>query len=218
MRHSATLASALAGTLAMMLATDPAHAGGQAGRFDYFVLSLGWSPSWCAETGDARHDRQCDAGSGWGFTLHGLWPQYESGWPEDCPTAARPPSRRQTAEMADIMGSAGLAWHEWKKHGTCSGLTAGAYFALTRRAYGQMRIPAYFSPLGRDLRIAPEAVEDAFIEANPGLGRASVAVACGQGRIDEVRICLTGDLQPRPCGADVARGCAASSALMERTR
>lgn len=204
--------------LIALLLASPALAGGRPGDFDYYVLSLGWTPSWCAETGDARQDAQCDGGADRGFTLHGLWPQYESGWPEGCPTPARPPSRRQTAEMADIMGSAGLAWHEWKKHGTCSGLTAGDYFALARRAYGQTHIPATFSPLGHDLRIAPEAVEEAFIEANPGLDRATIAVTCGQGRIEEVRICLTGDLQPRPCGADVARGCAASSALMERTR
>ena len=61
-------------------------------KFDYFILSLSWTPSWCAE---ARGAAQCEAGRGYGFTLHGLWPQYErGGWPADCRSESDPPTQR----------------------------------------------------------------------------------------------------------------------------
>ena len=38
-----------------MLSVLAAHAEGEpAGRFDYYVLALSWSPNWCATTGDAN--------------------------------------------------------------------------------------------------------------------------------------------------------------------
>ncbi len=87
-----------------LLASHPARADGdRAGEFDYYLLSLSWSPAWCALTGDDRHDPQCDAGRGLTFTVHGLWPQYETGYPSDCFTTSTDPSRADTAAMADIM-------------------------------------------------------------------------------------------------------------------
>ena len=80
---------------ALALAAAPAAAAGdEAGRFDYYVLALSWSPTWCALDGDARGADQCDPRHDFGWTLHGLWPQYEEGYPQDCATTARPPSRR----------------------------------------------------------------------------------------------------------------------------
>jgi len=206
------------GVLAALSAVPAFGAGGKAGDFDYYVLSLSWSPSWCAATGDARGDAQCDAGRGYSFTLHGLWPQYESGWPGDCRTSARDPSRGDTAAMADVMGSGGLAWHEWKKHGRCSGLSARDYFSAARQAYGSIRIPDYFSKVRKDLKISATVVEDAFIESNPGLQRNMLTVTCEQGRIAEVRLCLTRDLHPRACGEDTAPECRISDALLPAVR
>lgn len=199
-----------------VLIAAPARA--QNAPFDYYVLSLGWSPSWCSQTGDARGDPQCDRGRGFGFLLHGLWPQYEQGWPDNCQSAKRPPSRAATAAMADIMGSSGLAWHEWKKHGTCSGLSADDYFATARQAYRQTRIPAYFTRLTRDVTVPPRVIEDAFIEANPQLTRDKITVTCDGGRIAEVRICLTPSLEPRPCAPDTAQDCRNPGALLEPVR
>ena len=197
----------------------PGSAGAdEAGKFDYYVLSLGWSSTWCALTGDARGDDQCDARHDYSFTLHGLWPQNEIGWPSDCRTSARDPSRRETSDMADIMGSGGLAWHEWKKHGRCSGLSSSDYFALARQAFESVTIPPLLANLDRDVKLPAKVVEDAFIEANPGFDRNMITVTCEQGRIDEVRICLTPDLQPRACGADAARDCRMQDALMEKVR
>jgi ribonuclease T2 len=192
--------------------------GEQAGAFDYYILALSWSPTWCALEGDARGAGQCDPRQDFGFTLHGLWPQAERGWPSYCRTAARPATRAETGRMADVMGSSGLAWHQWKKHGTCSGLTAAAYFDISRRAYESVALPEPFEPLTTDLRLPAAAVEDAFLDANPGHARNTITVTCAEGRIEEVRLCLTRDLRPRPCGEDAIRDCRMRDALMEKVR
>ena len=192
--------------------------GEKAGDFDYYILALSWSSAWCALEGDARDDLQCDPGRGLTFVLHGLWPQDEVGWPSYCRTGERDPSRGETAAMADIMGGAGLAFYEWKKHGRCSGLEARDYFAVSRRAYEGVVIPDVFRGLNRDVTLPASVVEDAFIEANPGLGRDMVTVTCDRGMIEEVRLCLTKDLAPRDCGADVVRDCSLNDAGMDAVR
>ncbi len=179
--------------LALAMGAPSASAAG----FDYYLLALTWSPGWCASEGDPR-DAQCDPVHGLGFSLHGLWPQYEhGGWPEYCETREADPSRRQTAAMADIMGSASLAWYEWKKHGRCSGLSASAYFAAARRVYGALRLPEPEGPA------TAGAIEAGFLAANPALGPDGVIVTCRGGALKEVRLCLTDGFAPRPCGADV---------------
>ena len=192
--------------------------GERSGDFDYYVMSLSWSPNWCAQTGDARGDPQCGAGTGLSFTLHGLWPQNEAGYPAYCRTSARDPSRSDTAVMADIMGGSGLAFYEWKKHGRCSGLQARDYFGAARQAYKSVMIPDVFKGLDRDVNLPASVVEDAFIEANPGLARDQITVTCDRGMIEEVRLCLTRDLLPRHCGTDVVRDCTLTDAGMDAVR
>ena len=204
--------------LLMLLASPVLADGERAGDFDYYVLSLGWSPTWCALTGDGRRDPQCDAGTGFGFTLHGLWPQYEEGWPQYCRTVERDPTRGETAAMADIMGGAGLAFHEWKKHGRCTGLSAGQYFDLSRQAYDAVKLPEILQGLSKDIALPASVVEEAFLESNPNLKREMVTVTCEDGMIDEVRICLDRDLSPRRCGDDVIRDCRLKDAVMEAVR
>lgn len=203
---------------ALLLLAAPATADGRAGVFDYYVMALSWSPTWCALEGDARASPQCDTGRGFGFTLHGLWPQYETGWPDYCATAARAPTRGQTATMADIMGASGLAFHQWRKHGVCSGLDAAQYFELSRRAYESVVRPPAIRGLGREVTLPARLVEEAFLDANPDLSADGVTVTCRQGRVQEVRICLTRDLEPRDCGRDVMRDCALPGAILSPVR
>lgn len=190
----------------------------RAGDFDYYVMSLSWSPNWCALEGDARGSEQCQARHDHGWILHGLWPQYERGYPEYCRTSARAPSRRMTAEMADIMGTSGLAWHQWKKHGSCSGLGAAEYYALSREAFGRITRPDVFRRLEKAVRLPAAVVEEAFLEANPDLSAAGITITCRQGHIQEARICLTRDLDLRACGADARRDCRATDALFTPIR
>lgn len=184
--------------------------------FDYYVLSLSWSPTWCALTGDARGAAQCETGIGW--SLHGLWPQYRRGYPSDCQTAERPPNRPMTAEMADIMGSSGLAWYQWQKHGTCSGLPAADYYAQARAAYEGIKRPAVFRKLEEAVKLPASVVEDAFIKANPELHRDMITITCRQGHIQEARICLSKALQPILCGADVVQDCRLRDARLTPVR
>lgn len=192
--------------------------GEAAGDFDYYVMSLSWSPNWCALEGDARGDPQCADGLGLTFTLHGLWPQYEDGWPSWCRTREGDPSRAQSAAMADIMGGSGLAWHQWKKHGRCAGLSAVVFYATLRRAYGSVTVPPVFAGISRDMEVPAALIEAAFLESNPNLAADQLTITCDQGMIQEVRICLTKDLAPRRCGDDVIRDCQMQDAGLDAVR
>ena len=191
--------------------------GGRAGAFDYYVLALSWTPSWCAAEGDRRGAPRCgERGLGW--SLHGLWPQHERGWPSDCRTDRRAPSRAETAAQADLFGSGGAAWHQWRKHGSCSGLSAAAYFALARAAYDAARRPDVLRGLDRLVTLPAAVVEEAFLEADPRLHPDGVTVTCRDGRVAEVRLCLDRDLAPRRCGADVRRDCTLPDAALPPVR
>jgi ribonuclease T2 len=192
--------------------------GERSGDFDYYVLSLSWSAAWCELEGDARDDPQCDRGRGLTFVLHGLWPQYEEGWPSYCRTTERDPSRAMTAAMSDIMGGAGLAFYEWKKHGRCSGLSAEDYFRTARQAFESVEVPKFFKEVSRPLTLPASVIEDALLEANPGLARDQITITCKDGLIQEARICLTPDLSPRRCGKDVIRDCRLQDAVLEPVR
>lgn len=192
--------------------------GERAGEFDYYVLSMSWSPTWCALEGDARNSPQCDAAADFGWVMHGLWPQYHRGWPDYCPTSERPPSRAMTRDMADIMGSSGLAWYQWKKHGVCSGLSAPDYYALARAAYERVNRPEVFRKLKDPVNLPAKVVEEAFLKANPGWEPDMLTITCRDGRIEEARLCLSRKLEPVPCGRDVVSDCALPSARFDPIR
>ena len=183
------------------------------GEFDYYVLSLSWSPNWCDREGRADGSPQCDPDAGFGWVLHGLWPQYERGWPDFCRTGFAPPSRSQTAAMADVMGTSGLAWHQWRKHGSCSGLSPADYYARARAALGRVTRPAILEELDRAVTLPASLIEEAFLRDNPGLDPDGITITCRDGQIQEARICLTRDLDFRRCGADVVRDCDLGDAL-----
>lgn len=203
--------------LIQALALGRAQAG-QAGQFDYYVLALSWQPSWCAIEGDARGAAQCSQNTGYGWLLHGLWPQYHQGWPEYCQSPFAPPRRGETNAMADIMGSSGLAWHQWKKHGSCSGLAPKDYFATSRRAFNLINRPAILRQLEKPVSLPAKLIEQAFIKSNPQLQPDMVTITCRQGRIQEARICLSKTLQPVPCGRDVVSDCKLKNALLDPVR
>ncbi len=206
-------------TIAALCWAGAAKAEGEAaGDFDYYVLSLSWSSAWCALEGDARDDPRCDTGRGLTFVLHGLWPQYEDGWPSYCRTVERDPTRAMTAAMADIMGEDGPAFYQWKKHGRCSGLPPEEFFSLARKAYSSITIPEVFADIDRPLTLSANVIEDAFLEQNPGLASDQITITCKDGLIQEARICLTPDLTPRRCGQDVIRDCRLMDAVLEPVR
>lgn len=200
--RGAAAAAAVIAFLLALAAALPVRAGGAPGVFDYYVLSLSWSPSYCAGESRGSTSPQCSGARPYAFVLHGLWPQYESGWPESCPTGNKPrvPGRLVSA-MLDIMPARGLVNHQYRKHGTCSGLGPDAYFRTARRAFESISIPARYLSPRKPVTVSPREVEDDFIKANRGLRPDMISIACGRGnRLREVRICLTRELTPRPCG------------------
>src|SRR5258706_13651705 len=118
------------------------------GEFDFYVLSLSWSPSFCEQASErgnsGRSGAQC-RGRPYSFVVHGLWPQYERGFPRDCQVPAPRLSRELTTSMLDLMPAPGLIYHEWDQHGTCSGLEAQAYFDLIRKARETVKIPESYA-------------------------------------------------------------------------
>jgi ribonuclease T2 len=188
------------------------------GEFDYYVMALSWSPNWCAIEGDSKGSDQCDARHDHGWILHGLWPQYHRGFPEYCRSNFRAPSRSQTNAMADIMGTGGLAWHQWKKHGVCSGLSPEDYYALSREAYASVTRPAIFRKLDKPIKLPASVVEAAWLKDNAALEADGLTITCKAGHIQEARICLSRDLQPVPCGQDVVRDCTMKDAVFDPVR
>ena len=176
--------------------------------FDFYVLSLSWSPSWCLENDPAGRTMQCSSRNDHGFIVHGLWPQNEEGYPEFCRTrhADRVPDALGRS-LFDIMPSMGLIGHEWRKHGTCSGLGQEDYFAVLRAAREKLKIPPALQRVEQSRRTSPADIEAQLTAANPGLRPDALAVTCAAGRIDEVRICFEKDLSFRACRAIDRAGC-----------
>ena len=192
--------------LALLAATATPAAAERPGDFDFYVLSLSWSPSYCEAEGNDRAAAECAGGRPYAFVVHGLWPQYERGFPADCDSPDWP-SRRAVDAMTDVMPDPGLVRHEWRKHGTCSGLGPDAYFATLRAARAKVTIPDAFRRLSTYLTTTPAAIERAFLAANPAIKADGIAVTCDRRRLREVRVCLTPSLDFRACGEVDRRAC-----------
>jgi ribonuclease T2 len=191
------------------------------GEFDFYVLALSWSPSFCAaaeERGNSnRSQAQCSERP-FSFVVHGLWPQYDRGFPEYCKRPSPRLERNVMMSMLDLMPAPGLVYNEWDKHGTCSGLGTRAYFETIRKARAAVKIPDEFLELSKPKLIAPEELEAAFIKANPGLSASAISTTCDSKRLSEVRICLSKDLQFRSCEEIDRRACRRDQVLMPPVR
>ena len=190
------------------------------GEFDFYVLALSWSPSFCeaaAERGNSgRSQIQCERP--YSFVVHGLWPQYERGFPEYCQRPSPRLDRNIMTSMLDLMPAPGLIFNEWDKHGTCSGLSARAYFETTRKARAAVKIPEEFLQLSEQKTIAPDDLEEAFIKINPGLSSSAISVTCSSRRLSEVRVCLSKDMQFRACDEIDRRACRRDEVVMPPVR
>ena len=190
------------------------------GEFDFYVLALSWSPSFCeaaAERGNrGRSQVQCERP--YSFVVHGLWPQYERGFPEYCQRPSPRLDRNIMTSMLDLMPAPGLIFNEWDKHGTCSGLGARAYFESVRKARAAVKIPEEFLQLSEQKTIAPADLEAAFIKVNPGLSSSAISVICTSRRLSEVRVCLSKDMQFRACEEIDRRACRRDEVVMPPVR
>jgi ribonuclease T2 len=208
---------------ALLLAPSPLAAQDQRqnapGQFDFYVLSLSWSPSFCEAAGErgTPPQQQCGARP-YSFVVHGLWPQYEHGFPEFCEVPAPRLDRSTVSSMLDLMPAPRLIFQQWDKHGTCSGLSPTAYFETIRKVRATVKIPPEFLDVKEMLTVTPDEVEDAFVKANPGLARDAVAVTCDRRRLGEVRICIGKDLRFRSCRQTDSRACRRDKVVMPPIR
>jgi ribonuclease T2 len=199
---------------------DAPRAPAEAGVFDYYILALSWSPSYCAGAASAERDPlQCDGTRPFAFVVHGLWPQNERGWPEACATEQPADVGDELKDsMLDLMPSPNLIEHEWDKHGTCAGVSQDDYFRTVRAFRERVRIPQEFARLPEARTITAAEIEAAFIAANSGLDDSGIAVSCNRGRLREVRVCFSREGAFRSCGTDVRDTCGDEAVTMLPTR
>jgi ribonuclease T2 len=190
---------------------------GLPGKFDYYSLVLSWSPSYCAGLIRGDYDPQCHRRDGrrYAFILHGLWPQYERGYPEFCPTRERAFVPQSVIDrMQDIMPSPKLTIHEYRKHGTCSGFDPAGYYDLSRNLFAKVKIPGRFQNPTAAAFVSPAEVVQDFLAANPGMKADMLAIVCDPragNRLKEIRVCFSKDGDLRSCGPneDQRRLCSA---------
>jgi ribonuclease T2 len=216
-------AALIAGLIAAAALAAPAQDSrqDQPGQFDFYVLSLSWSPSFCANAAERSGGRssgmQCGARP-YSFVVHGLWPQYEKGFPENCQVPSPRLYHGIVSSMLDLMPAPHLIYNEWDKHGTCSGLSAQSYFDTVRKARAAVKIPPDYVDLKEPLSVAPGAVADAFVKANPGLPQDGMAVDCDKKRLTEIRFCFSKDLKFRACPDVARRSCRRDQVVMPPVR
>lgn len=212
---------ALASLLALSACQEASEADGTTpvgSGFDFFVLALSWSPSYCEAEGDRANPFQCGSERPFGFIVHGLWPQFERGYPEYCAEKPGRVARDIESELLDIVPSKALVQHQWKKHGTCANLSQSDFFDTLRSAREKIVIPDGLRNTGTYRTVSPVEVSKAFIDSNPGMERGGIAVTCDRRRLREVRICLTKELAYRTCPEVVGRSCARKSISMPPQR
>ena len=180
---------------------------GEAGEFDFYVLSLSWSPQHCS-TPAGEHDRdQCGGMKQFNFVVHGLWPQDDPrGWPQSCGGDPQV-SGSLIQAMLPLMPSPKLISHEWEKHGTCSGLSQDAYFAKIKQARANLTIPADYQSPKDAIRTSPDVIKSKFVASNRGMTVSSMGAICSGRFLQEVDVCLTKDLNIRTCPSGVRDSC-----------
>jgi len=170
------------------------------GSFTYYLLTLSWAPDFCAQPNAPKDPAECGPGKKIGFVVHGLWPQGDTGrGPESC--GGSPVAQSIVQTMLPYIPTASLVQHEWKTHGTCSGLSAADYFGTVRRARDLVKLPAEFTSPAQAQSLKPAEIESAFAAANPTFPKEAFRTSCTAGALQEVRVCLNKDLTPRACTA-----------------
>ncbi|MEQ1530618.1 MAG: ribonuclease [Methylococcales bacterium] len=199
-------------------AISPPLLAAQQKPFDFYVLSLSWSPEFCQ-----NHPKERQCGRGYGVVLHGVWPQFKVGYPESCSGAKMP--AKIVREFAGLYPNEKLAFHEWQKHGTCSGLAPRDYMQFSQQLKQGFTEPAALKNLSKPLRISAAQLNQEIVNANPVLNNQAVSFSCtGGGRfLQEIYLCLDkSGTQPVACGTDMQqrsrRSCGQKDFLIRNIR
>ena len=186
--------------------------------FDYYVMTLSWAPGFCDLGGQETSSPECATGSGAGFVVHGLWPDndYRPN-PESCQGQDASPT--DLADEHGLYPNDSLAAYEYRKHGTCTGMSAHDYFATVRNVRQRLVIPPMLQAPHEPSHLAPGDIEQAFMAANANLRPDNMAVTCGHGELIDVRFCLTKDLKAfSTCAKVSGHTCQRSSIVVQPLR
>ena len=180
------------------------------GDFDFYVLAMSWSPDFCAGQGGKDYE-QCGPGRNPGFVLHGLWPQYKKGFPQNCTSVPFPSSLKR--EFPGLFPNDRLYAHEWRRHGTCSGLAPREYLFQAEKLKQTAPLPPRYQHLREPVRTTTAAFKKEFKMVNANLPDNGMAVFCsGSGRfLKEVFLCYNRQGKPTACSSEIlsksARSC-----------
>ncbi len=204
-RFIAVITIALVTTSAIEARKKKPKPNGNSDSFAYYMLVLSYAPDFCDQRTGDKDPRECGAGRDVGFVVHGLWPQGEtSRGPENCGSAS-PVGQSIVDAMLHYFPTESLIQHEWKAHGTCSGLSVDDYFAAVKKARDSVTIPDALTPSSQE-SLAPADIESKVAGANPGFPASAFRVSCYPDKeLQEVRICLNKDLTPRACGSSAGQ-------------
>ncbi|WP_300299722.1 hypothetical protein [Ferrovibrio sp.] len=167
---------------------------GTPGDFDHYILSLSWSPAFCASQAGQRSPMQCRDNT-FGWVVHGLWPQYRgkrdgAGWPQYC-AAVQPVPAEILRRHLCLMPEPQLMQCQWAKHGSCSDFTEpDGYFAAIARMWETLVLPE--PQPGQSARDYSATLVAA--NGSGGLSRRSLRVLGGDAGLRELHLCLSRDL------------------------
>jgi len=175
------------------------------GAFDYYLLSLSWSPAFCSSKAGQKPEKQYQCHGHYGFVIHGLWPQYSKGqYPQNCGPEAHVPEEVSAIALQAVPpmppGDDALIDHEWRVHGTCSGLNMKQYFTAIKLAASKIAIPAELGEPKQPVREDFNTIVKWFIDSNPGLQKQMLQVITDKyHNLSEVRICFDKQLNFLSC-------------------
>ncbi|KAI3461777.1 hypothetical protein Pfo_018440 [Paulownia fortunei] len=197
--------------------------GGKQREFDYFKLSLQWPGTYCRRTRRCCSTNGCCRGSNapTGFTIHGLWPDYNDGtWPACCTG-----KRFDVKELSTLLGALnkywpslscgsssnchggkGLFWeHEWEKHGTCSSSAVGDeynYFLTALNVYFKYNITEVLREAGYVASNSEKYPLGGIVSAIQNVFHATPELECSGDALQELHLCFYKDFKPRDCAVE----------------
>ena len=179
--------------------------------FAFYTLALSLTPAFCETSPRKKQCRNLTEAinTATPLTLHGLWPENArpGSYPESCvgqgltvKELERDIDPRRLRQFMPGIAD-GLAGHEWRKHGTCSGLSAKSYF-MSAIDWTE-RLNAALSSvlkLASGKQMAAAGLKSAANSVLPGLGPA-ITLHCRNIKTDdasvrgkpvllELRVCL----------------------------
>jgi ribonuclease T2 len=113
-----------------------------ASGFDFYVLALSWSPAYCLAEGAAPTGSNALKTVIWALSCMVSGRRTKPATPNSALARTRARALATGPGLSRLLPSMGLIGHQWRKHGSCSGLTQRDYFDVTRAARERISIPA----------------------------------------------------------------------------